>query len=70
MTLKRFRRALGFLLMIDGSLAFVSPTKYPRVRQIGNPLVDDILDFLVDNPTLTRRLSLGEIAAGLWLTFG
>jgi hypothetical protein len=70
MTLKPFRRALGVLLLVDGALAFVSPDKYPRVFQIGSPLIDDILDYLSENPTLTRRLSLGEIAAGLWLTFG
>lgn len=69
MTLKPFRRTLGILLLVDGVLAFISPTQYPRVLQIGNPLIDDILDYLAENPTLTRRLSTAEIAAGLWLTF-
>lgn len=70
MTLKPFRRTLGVLLLVDGTLAFLSPTKYPRVLEIGNPLIDDILDYLADNPTLTKRLSIGEIALGLWLTIG
>jgi hypothetical protein len=70
MTLRPFRRALGALLLLDGGLAFVSPEKYPRVLQIGNPLIDDILDYLADNPTLTRQLSLGEMAIGIWLVFG
>ena len=70
MTLKPFRRALGVLLLLDGALAFVSPDKYPRVLQIGNPLIDDILDYLADNPTLTRKLSVGEMAVGIWLALG
>jgi hypothetical protein len=70
MTLKLFRRTLGVLLLVDGALAFLSPTEYPRALQIGNPLIDDILDYLADNPTLTKRLSIGEMALGVWLTFG
>ena len=58
------------LLLVDGTLAFTYPTKYLRKLEIGNPLIDDVLDYLADNPKLTRQLSVGEIAIGLWLTFG
>ena len=67
MTLKHFQRALGVLLMIDGALKFLLPTEYPRKLQMGNPQIDDMLDYLTENPTFTRRLSAGEIALGLWL---
>lgn len=70
MTIKPFRRALGMLLLLDGTLALISPTEYLRKLELGNPLIDDVLDYLADNPTLTRRLSVGEIAIGVWLTFG
>jgi hypothetical protein len=30
-------------------------------------MIDDILDYLSDNPSLTRRIAAFEIGIGLWL---
>ena len=67
MSLKPLRRAIGILMLVDGALSFASPTEYPRRLQFGNALIDDILDFLADNPVLTRRLAVGEMIIGMWL---
>ncbi len=67
MMLKPVRRSIGLLLLFDGAGGFLSPTEYPRRLQFGPPLFDDILDYFAENPNLTRKLSLAEIALGLWL---
>ena len=70
MKLKPVRRSLGALFLFDGISAVLSPTAYPRKLEFGAPMVDDILDYFAENPELTRRLAVAEIAIGLWLTLG
>ena len=68
MKLKPVRRSIGLLLLFDGVAAFLAPGEYPRRFEFGPPLIDDILEYIAENPDLTRKFSLAEIALGLWLT--
>ena len=70
MTLTLIRKSLGLLLVADGIRAFIAPEAYVRRLQRGNPLIDDILDYLVENRRLMLRFSVIEIVVGLWLTLG
>ena len=67
MKIKPIRRSLGLMLLVDGIRAFRAPEIYARKLQRGTPLVDDILEYFAENPHLTVRFSLAEIALGLWL---
>jgi hypothetical protein len=67
MTLKPVRRSIGFLLLADGIVALFTPSDYVRKLEFGNPLADDLLEYLAENPRLIRRLKLFEIALGIWL---
>jgi hypothetical protein len=66
MKLKPVRRSIGFLLLVDGTAALLAPSRYMRRLEFGNPLIDDILDYLAENPDLVRKLKMAEIAMGLW----
>jgi hypothetical protein len=68
MNLKALRRSFGLLLLADGARAVISPFGHTRKFQLGSPLLDDILDYVADNPELTRKVGIGELALGLWLT--
>ncbi len=70
MKLKTVRRSIGLLLLLDGIRAFLAPTEHPRRLEFGPPLIDDILEYFAENPELTRKLSVGEVALGLWLILG
>jgi hypothetical protein len=65
---KPVRRSLGALFLFDGISAFLSPVEYPRKLEFGAPMIDDMLDYFSENPKLTRRLAIAEIAIGVWLT--
>jgi hypothetical protein len=67
--LKSIRRTIGVLALVDGIGTLVSPQGYLRRLETGAPMVDDILDYLADNPDLARKISVLEIAFGAWLTF-
>jgi uncharacterized protein YjeT (DUF2065 family) len=68
MMLRTVRRCLGLLLIVDGIRAFVAPQAYARMLQYGNPLVDDILDYLAESPRFMLRFSVTEIVVGICLT--
>lgn len=70
MELKPFRRTLGLLALADGISTLLAPRDYLRKLRTGEPLVDDILDFLAENPDLARNASIAEILVGLWLALG
>ena len=70
MTFKPIRKSLGLLLVSDGIRAFIAPEAYVRSLQRGNPLIDDILDYLGGNRRLMLRFSVIEMVVGLWLTLG
>jgi hypothetical protein len=69
MRLRPFSRLFGIVLLADGAVALSSPREYLRALQKGTPIIDDLLEFFAENPDLTRKFSILEIAAGLWLTF-
>jgi hypothetical protein len=69
MKLRPFSRIFGLVLLADGVTALTSPREYLRSLQKGTPIIDDLLEFFAQNPELTRKFSIAEIAAGLWLTF-
>lgn len=64
------RKLIGALFLIDGALALAFPSKYLRALQAGSPMIDDILDYLADNPALVRRMAAAELATGLLLILG
>ena len=68
MKLKPIRRYLGLLLVADGIRAFVAPQAYARRLQSGNPLIDDILDYIAESPRFMLRFSVTEIVIGVCLT--
>ena len=70
MELKPVRRSIGILLLIDGIRAFLAPSEYARRLEFGTPLIDDILEYFAENPELTRKFSMAEIAMGAWLAIG
>jgi hypothetical protein len=59
----------GIVLLVDGAAALSSPRAYLRSLEKGTPIIDDLLEFFAENPDLTRKFSILEIAAGLWFTF-
>ncbi len=70
MKLKPVRRSLGLLLLGDGIRALVAPQKYVRGLQRGSPMIDDMLEYLAENPRVTLSYSITEMAIGLWLVLG
>ena len=68
MKVTTLRRSLGFLLVADVIRASVAPQAYARSLQRGNPLIDDILDYIAESPRFMLRFSVTEIVIGLCLT--
>ncbi len=68
MSLKTFRRALGIFIVMDGARALLLPIEHAHSLQFGNPLMDDMLDYLAENPGIARRFAIGEILFGVCLT--
>ena len=62
------RRVLGIALVGDGIAALVAPRKYLRSLECGGTFINGTLEFLAENPELTRMLCVSEIAFGLFLT--
>jgi hypothetical protein len=66
MKLKPVRRSIGFFLLLDGIGALWAPSRYIRRLEFGNPQIDDMLEYLAENPSLVRKFKIAEIALGLW----
>lgn len=66
MKLRPFSRLFGLVLLADGAAALNSPRKYLRQLEKGTPIIDDLLEFFAQNPDLTRKFAIAEIATGLW----
>ncbi|HEY7302800.1 MAG TPA: hypothetical protein VH601_01695 [Bryobacteraceae bacterium] len=64
--MKPVRRSIGFFLLLDGIGALWAPAEYVRRLELGNPLIDDMLEYLAENPSLVRKFKIAEIAMGLW----
>jgi hypothetical protein len=67
MNTRTLRQSFGFVLVMDGLAGLFWPTRYLRKLQIGAATYDDMLDYLAERPSLTRKLCVAEIAVGTWL---
>jgi hypothetical protein len=59
--------ALGWMMIGDGLAAFFAPSAYMRRWQVGEGFIDDLLEYFVQNPGVTRGVAAAEIAAGVTL---
>lgn len=59
--------ALGWMLVGDGLAAFFAPSSYIRRWQVGNGFIDDLLEYFIENPGVTRGVAAGEVIAGVAL---
>lgn len=54
-------------MLTDGIRAFLAPSECARRLEFGNPYIDDVLEYLAENPGLVRGFSITEIAIGIWV---
>jgi hypothetical protein len=62
------RLTLGWMMIGDGLAAFFAPEAYMRRWQVGDGFIDDLLEYFVQNPSVTRGVAIAEVVAGV--TFG
>ena len=67
MVTRRLKEALGILLVGDGVIATVAPSRHSRLWQVGPRWLRDLMQPFVDHPGMTRLTALGQIALGIWL---
>lgn len=61
------RLALGWMMIGDGLAAFFAPAAYMRRWQVGSGFVDDLMEYFVQHPGVTRTVAASEVVAGLTL---
>ena len=67
MTGNRLRELLGILLVGDGVMALIAPSRHSRLWQIGSVWMRRSMQPFVNHPQLTRLTAAGQIGTGLWL---
>lgn len=63
---KRTQHFLAMILIGDGVLALVHPTRDAHAWKKGPKPWRDLMHFLVENPNLTRAIGAAQIAGGVW----
>lgn len=67
MVMRRVKEAAGILVIGDGVVALVAPSRHSQLWQFGPRGYQRFLQAFVDRPNMTRLTAVGQIAAGLWL---
>jgi uncharacterized protein YjeT (DUF2065 family) len=67
---KRWKQFAAMLLMGDGLIAFLYPSRAAAAWKVGPKSWKDLMQQLHDRPTLTRALGAAEMAAGIWWALG
>ncbi len=67
MIARRLKEAAAIVLIGDGVIALVAPSRHSRLWQ-GGPLgYRRFMQAFIDNPNMTRLSAAGQIVSGLWL---
>ena len=56
------------LLIRNGVVALMAPRRLSRSWQIGAKPYQNVLEAFIQRPGLTRVVSLGQVALGVWLS--
>ena len=67
MVRERFAELVGMLMIGDGVLAVLEPSRHARLWREGPATWEWMVDPFVKRPGLTRWLGAVEVAAGIWL---
>ena len=63
---KRAQHFLAMVLIGDGVMALVHPTRDAEAWKKGPRLWRDLMHTLGENPGLTRAIGVAQIAGGIW----
>lgn len=66
LTLKRSQHFAAMVLIGDGVMALIHPSKDAEAWSKGPRLWHNLMQTLARNPTLTRGIGVTQIAAGVW----
>lgn len=67
MVWERLKALLAMLLIGDGAVAIIAPRRLSRFLQAGPEPYQRTLDAFIERPGMTRLLSAGQVAFGIWL---
>ena len=63
----RATEVLGLLMIGEGVIGAIWPTRYSLFWKIGPRWMRNIAGFFADSPNITRLVCAAETAAGLWM---
>lgn len=64
---RRLTEMVAILLIGDGVVALMAPRRLSRFWQVGPKPYQDFMETFIQRPGLTRGVSLGQVALGVWL---
>lgn len=64
---RRLLELLAILMVGDGLLALLYPRRHLRLWRFGPRLYEEIVDWQIARPTITRLIGAGVLGAGLLL---
>jgi hypothetical protein len=64
---QRLRALLAILLVGDGVFALIAPSRQSRLWKFGPGSWRRLMEYFAQRPGLTRLLTVGQVAFGLWL---
>lgn len=67
MTVQRFKELLAILMIGDGVLALIAPSRHPRLWKFGPRGYQQLMQAFSDHPTMKRFSGIGQIGLGVWL---